>query len=231
MPTKHRYRIDQGRAFLKINLLKSDVTYSIQEIKYWANQNWENYKSVIDRWQCTSCNTKKGIPCICINPDVQWKFLKQYEALDVLLRFHRKEDYFKQELLDYCNIEHSEIDLKIWTAKNEQLGSDEYMGFIRTYLGDYFVDETNQPPLRIYGDSETVLKIKNKIRKNRKLQGEKVNLDFEVFVEYQDFKNTIKFVEVFTELFWVRGILPESLKRIDDEIDEYEKQKRDEQIE
>jgi hypothetical protein len=56
-------------------------------------------------------------------------------------------------------------------------------------------------------------------------------LDFEVFVEYQDFKNTIKFVEVFTELFWVRGILPESLKRIDEEIDEYEKQKRDEQIE
>lgn len=74
------------------------------------------------------------MPCICIEPDEQWKFLKLYEAIDVVLRFQRKEEYFKEVMIEYQNAKYSEINLKIWAAKNEKIGIKECESFSASYL-------------------------------------------------------------------------------------------------
>ena len=36
--------------------------------------------------------------------------------------------------------------------------------------------------------------------------------DLDIFVDRQDFKFTIEFLEIFNEIYWVQEILPESLE-------------------
>ena len=38
--------------------------------------------------------------------------------------------------------------------------------------------------------------------------------ELNIFIDRQDFRNTIDFLEIFNELYWVQEILPESIERI-----------------
>lgn len=37
--------------------------------------------------------------------------------------------------------------------------------------------------------------------------------ELEIYIDRQDFKNTIDFLEIFIELYWVQEILPENLNK------------------
>jgi len=82
-------------------------------------------------------------------------------------------------------------------VKNEDLGATKYVCFLLDYL-DY--DENgNDKPLKIHG-----YRLK----------------ESDIYVDQQYFKNTIEFLEVFNELFWVQKIYPESpiLKGIEEAV-------------
>lgn len=181
-------------------IFETDKVYNISELQIWFDENWHNYIWVADHWYCKKCPTRKSLPCICIEPDEQWKFLKLYEAIDELLRFHRKEAYFKNELIEYNEAKYSVINLKIWAAKNEKIGTEDCVSFASKYFEeDKHYKETRS--LRVYGSSELELLVVNKIREQVGRVGNKAKLDFEVFVQKQDFKYTIEFIKVFEDVF------------------------------
>ena len=128
-------------------------------------------------------------------PTDQEKFLDLYKALDIICEFHRNEKYFKQELTDYQKIKDSQSDLKKWIAKNECLGAEKYVCFLVDYL-DY---SENAEHLNIYIHSSKEL---------------------EIYVDRQDFRNTVEFLEIFNELYWVQEILPENMNKTKIEITE-----------
>ena len=126
-------------------------------------------------------------------PTDQDKFLDLYKALDIICEFHRNEKYFEKELTEYQKIKDSQSDIKNWIAKNEDLGAEKYVCFLVDYL-DY---SENAEHLSVYVHSSK---------------------DLEIYIDRQDFKNTIEFLEIFNELYWEKEILPESLERIRNEM-------------
>jgi len=126
-------------------------------------------------------------------PTDQDKFLDLYKALDTICEFHRNEKYFEQELTEYQKIKDSQSDLKSWIAKSEDLGAEKYVCFLVDYL-DY---SENAEHLSVYVHSSK---------------------DLEIYIDRQDFRNTIEFLEIFNELYWEKEILPESLERIRNEM-------------
>lgn len=126
-------------------------------------------------------------------PTDQDKFLDLYKALDTICEFHRNEKYFEKELTEYQKIKDSQSDLKNWIAKNEDLGAEKYVCFLVDYL-DY---SEKAEHLNIYVHTSKEL---------------------EIYIDRQDFRNTIEFLEIFNELYWEKGILPESLERIRNEM-------------
>ena len=128
-------------------------------------------------------------------PTDQDKFLDLYKALDTICEFHRNEKYFEQELTEYQKIKDSQSDLKSWIAKSEDLGAEKYVCFLVDYL-DY---SENAEHLNIYIHSSKEL---------------------EIYVDRQDFRNTVEFLEIFNELYWVQEILPENMNKTKIEITE-----------
>ena len=128
-------------------------------------------------------------------PTDQDKFLDLYNALDTICEFHRNEKYFEQELTEYQKIKDSQSELKNWIAKNEDLGAEKYVCFLVDYL-DY---SENAEHLNIYAHTSKEL---------------------EIYIDRQDFRNTIKFLEIFNELYWVQEILPENMNKTKIEITE-----------
>jgi len=126
-------------------------------------------------------------------PTDQEKFLDLYKALDTICEFHRNEKYFKQELTEYQKIQDSQSDLKNWIAKNEDLVAEKYVCFLVDYL-DY---SENAEHLNIYVHTSK---------------------EIEIYIDRQDFRNTIEFLEIFNELYWEKRILPESLERNRNEL-------------
>ena len=122
------------------------------------------------------------------------KFLDLYKELNIIYDLHRNEKYFEQELTEYHKIKSSQSDLKKWIAKNECLGAEKYGCFLVDYL-DY--KENDDEHLKIYVHSSK---------------------EIEIYIDRQDFKNTIDFLEIFNELYWVQEILPESMERIRKEM-------------
>ncbi len=204
---------------MKDNLSQS--VFSMSEINNWLNVNWTKYRDLIDEWQCAKCPTEKGLPCICAEPDEEWKFFKLYEALDELSKKHKKEKYFEQEMLEYYDIQFSEIDLKIWTSKNEKLGIDDYSGFEFDYLDYNCENDDSSKHLRV-ANYELYLMVTNVLRKQLGRNQPKLKPDFAVFVNRDDFKYILEFIDTFRELFWNREILPESIERINREMERTE---------
>lgn len=200
-----------------LNFNKKNV-FSILEINLWLNSNWSKYKDLIDEWKCPKCPTDKGLPCICVEPDDEWKFFKLYEALDELLKKHKKEKYFEQEMVEYYDIQYSEIDLKIWTAKNEKLGVEDYSNFEFDYL-DYECKNDGTKHLRV-ANSELYLMVTNVLRKQLGRNETKSKSDYEIYVNRNDFKYTLEFLEIFNDLFWSQEILSERLELINKEMEQ-----------
>jgi hypothetical protein len=204
--------------FLVPPFFETDEIYSILEIENWFNESWQKYNWIADWWRCKYCSfRRRKLPCICSEPDEQWQFLKLYEAIDAVLRMHRKEAYFKEELIEFYNCKDAIIDLKIWTAKNEKLGIVDCSRFIIKFLGSN-TENSKKDALRFFGNSPIELSTINHVRKELGRGGDKTKLDYEVFIYRKHFKYMLEFITVFEEVFWKQEILPESLERIAREL-------------
>lgn len=120
----------------------------------------------------------------CGLPTDEEAFLSLYEALNRILDIHANETYFEQEMVEYFKIIDSTSDIKAWIAKNEDLGAKEYVCFMLDYLD--------------YDENDRVDHLKIYIHNSKEL---------EIYIDRQDFGNTIDFLEIFNELYWVKEIL------------------------
>jgi len=175
------------------NLCPNLIT-SISKIEWWLLKYSEFYKETYEfvysqHLFATDDGSVIRLPPIG-KPTDEKKFLELFKALDTICELHRNEQYFEQELTEYQKIKNSQSELKNWVAKNEHLGADKYVCFLIDYL-DY--DENDQEEhLNIYVSS---LK------------------ELEIYIDRKDFKNTIDFLEIFNELYWVQENLPENLNK------------------
>ena len=78
-----------------------------------------------------------------------------------------------------------EVQVKQWIKSNEEVGADECFLFLIEHH-DY-----NANPVHL-------------VVKNVSLLG------YDVFVDRSDFKHLIEFMEIFSDLFWVKEVYPES---------------------
>lgn len=116
-------------------------------------------------------------------PNEDQIFLCIYEALDILSKFHRNEEYFQRELAKYKSISVADtLSLKNWIADHEKIGADDYACFLLDYLD--------------YSDTPEHLGIFFLYAK-----------DLEFYVNKGDFKYTLEFLEVFQNHYWDQDIL------------------------
>jgi hypothetical protein len=166
--------------------------FSINKIEWWLLKYSDFYKKTYEFVYSQHLFTTDDGSVIRLppieKPTYQEKFLDLYKALDTVSKFHRNEKYFEQELIEYQKIKASHSDLKNWIVKNENLGADKYVCFLVDYL-DY---SENAEHLNIY------------IHNSKEL---------EIYIDRQDFRNTIEFLEIFNELYWVQEILSENLNK------------------
>lgn len=171
----------------------------VKKLEWWLLKYSDLYKKTFDFVYSQHLFTTDNGSVIRLppfgEPTDQEKFLDLYQALDKICEFHRNEKYFKQELTEYEKIKDSQSDLKSWVAKNEVLGADKYVCFLVDYL-DY---SENAEYLSVYFHSSK---------------------DLEIYIDRQDFKNTIEFLEIFNELYWVQEILSEKINKTKIEITE-----------
>jgi len=117
-------------------------------------------------------------------------FLDLYESLDTISQFRINEKYFEQEMTTYHQIKKSKSDLKTWAAKNEDYGADKYVCFLLDYLD--------------YDEDEKVEHLNVFVRSSQEI---------DIFIDRQDFRHTIEFLEIFNDLYWIQEILQESLEK------------------
>lgn len=141
-------------------------------------------------------DSKERFPCSSKNND-EFIFLDIYESLDTISNLHRNEKYFEQEIIKYNKIQNDQTKLKSWILNNEKLGSNTYVCFLLDYL-DYDI-ESKVKHLNVFIPSLPKM---------------------EIYIEIQDFKNTLIFLEIFNDLYWIKEMIPESLEKI---INKYRK--------
>ncbi|MBK5193967.1 MAG: hypothetical protein JJE07_12325 [Flavobacteriaceae bacterium] len=171
------------------HLGRNDI-YSIVKIEWWLLKYSDIQKVTHDLVYSQHLFQEEDGTTIRLPPfgkkSEKEKFLDLYEALDSISQFHKNENYFEQQMVLYCQIKRAPSDLKKWVAKNEKLGADNYACFLLDYL-DYDEEE------KVEHLSVFVPSLK----------------EINIFVELQDFKHTINFLEIFNELYWVEEILKE----------------------
>jgi len=170
--------------------LSDSGVFRISKIKDWIFDYSELYKKTYDFVHSQHLfidqdgSTIRLPPC-GLPPDEEI-FLSLYEALNGILELHANEAYFEKEIVEYYKVKNSPSDTKPWIVKNEVLGAEQYVCFLIDHL-DY--DENgHEEHLNVYIHNSKELKI---------------------YIDRQDFKNTIAFLEVFNELYWVHEIFPE----------------------
>jgi hypothetical protein len=186
-------------SILDLKDLSASNIYQIPQIEWWLLKYSDFYKKTYDfvynqhLFKMDDGTTVRLPPFG--EPTEQERFLDLYKALDTISEFHRNEKYFKQELTEYQKNKDSQSDLKNWIAKNEDLGAEKYVCFLVDYL-DY---SENAEHLNIYVHSSKEL---------------------EIYIDRQDFKNTIEFIEIFNKLYWIQEILPENMNKTKTELTE-----------
>ncbi|MEC3906011.1 hypothetical protein VOI54_03220 [Tamlana sp. 2201CG12-4] len=167
--------------------LKKNGIYSISNIKHWILKYNGYHKSLSANWFCsnTGCRYKQTRQCHCSNKHEAYIFLELYKALSDFSKYHKREEYARCELNTYTEIKTNADLLKNWVRKNEPIGTKECFEFLLCHY-DYTLNPTH---LLVMGNSL---------------------LGYEVFVDSKDFKNLIAFMDIFSELFWVKRLYPES---------------------
>lgn len=164
----------------EINILTQTVPNSMNKIEWWLLKYSDQFieiENVKHSYELDAGFVVKRP--LFLEVTENQTFLGLFNALNNLSNFHRFENYFKEQMSDYKNIKSSQVGLKEWLSKNEELGSDKFVCFLIDYL-DYDLDDKVEH-LKVYVH-------------------EAINLD--VYVDRADFKNTIEFLEAFNELYW-----------------------------
>ena len=153
------------------------------KIEWWLLKHESNYSYVkaIENIKNTFEVDGKDVilPSLQNPPSEEERFICLFEALEKLSQLHKNENYFKQEMAIYISIKENTEKLKLWLVKNEVFGADKYVCFLVDYL-DY-LGNGEEYHLNVF------------LEKDR---------NFNLFVDREDFKHTVDFLETFNEHYW-----------------------------
>ena len=173
---------------------------SISQIDKWISENHINYKYCKEiNVNINSCFHDIGCACSMNSEEAKFSFL--YEELIKISETHKLESYAKEELKSYEVIKVNNIEIKNWLIKNEKIASEKLACFLIDYL-DYSENEKEIYHLLAYRNLEQKL---------------------EIFIQRNDFENLIEYKELFDELYYIKKLYPEGLKRIEEEINKLPK--------
>ncbi|WP_282136019.1 hypothetical protein [Seonamhaeicola maritimus] len=172
-----------SRYINELQSLSSDSIFSIAQIEWWLLKHEGDYhkaKHINDSKYLYEIEGRiVRLPDSFGNPTNEEKFIDVYKRLNDLTQLHRNESYFKQEMAIYHNLKDKPEKVKQWLEKNERFGADTYVTFLIDYL-DYDIN-----------DEEYHLKV---FFLN--------NEELDVYVNREDFKYTLEFLQKFNELYW-----------------------------
>ena len=176
--------------------LSDSSVFRMSKIKGWLITYSDLYKKTYDFVYSQHLYTDYDGSIIrlppCGIPSDEEIFLSLYESLNGIAELHENETYFEKEMVEYYKIKNSPSDIKTWIAKNQDLGAEQYVCFLIDHL-DY--DEN--------GHEEHLIVYIHNLK------------EAQIFIDRQDFKNTIAFLEFFNELYWIKEILSQKIiKRI-----------------
>ena len=184
-------------AVTELRDLRIDGLLDLHRIDWWLLKFYNSYKSIKkqikNQYLFDLKEEWERLPDEIGNKNIEDIFLDLYDRLNNLSDFHKYEEYFKNQLIKYKSISVDRAKLKKWVMKSEQIVANNFVLFLLDYL-DYNEDPIH---LKVYVPDFLL---------------------FEIYVDQEDFKSIVEFLEIFNELYWVQEIVPESMERIRNEM-------------
>ena len=166
-------RKEIDQALKNLKSLKKDEFMNIPKLTGWVLNYEELYQYCDKNRYKGSCYEGMTCPCISNNPENRFNFL--YPSLQEIIELHKYEDYFKQEMAVLENVRDDYPALMQWLKKNEKLGTEDFILFWIEWLEeDHSYVKPFIPEL------------------------EKHDIRFKA----EEWKNTIRFCEVFNDLYY-----------------------------
>jgi len=168
----------------ELDEIKVDGIYTMSIINTWLKKHNEFFEEV-DKISSELYLVDLGEEIIRLPPSIcggkgasiDEIFTDTYWRLNDMSILHKKETYFKEELLHYHKISNNKELLNKWLTKNKTIGEEEYVCFFLDFL-DYKEDAYHLIVFFLH------------------------NKNLEVFIDRADFKYTIEFMNIFNKLHW-----------------------------
>lgn len=113
----------------QINLLLNK-TLTISQVEEWLDSEKNIFKKAIQESNCNKWNkwledkSTHIYPCVCPTRVEDCIFIETYYELEKVLYLNKKEDYFKNLILEYKQLQNDKKTIKEWVKKLEDIGSN-----------------------------------------------------------------------------------------------------------
>jgi hypothetical protein len=192
-------------AYSELQNLGNGNKYSIAQINWWLLKYGDLHKNVSknNNQLCQVCleGLEENLPYDCIRkPEYCNKrpefslFLQFWDDLDKVTQLHKLETECKRAFDEYCNLICFEEELRNWVIKHYDIFSQTGV-----YFSEYL--EFNAK-----GDKSFHV-------------AEAPDLSFGITIREEDFKNSIKFYDIFFDLYYNKKLYPEKIKEWNDFFD------------
>lgn len=189
-------------SYLEIKKIGTNFIYSIDEVSWWLLKYGDLYKSVVDSQNllCDNCLKLKDenlpIDCLlkpdyCNKKDNYQAFIKFYDELDIVTELHKLEELCNMAFNEYLTLICIEEDLRNWVVKHYD---------IYYKIGGYFYNF-------LFFNSKDVKTLHI---------AEAPDKSFGVTIKEEDFKNSLRFYDVYYDLYENKKLYPEKIKEWDD---------------
>ncbi|CAM3399025.1 hypothetical protein FLLO111716_08275 [Flavobacterium longum] len=191
-----------NQAYSELQNLVNGHRYSIDQINWWLLKYGDLYKDVSknNNKLCQICleGSEENLPYDCIRkPDYCTKrpelglFINFWEELDKATQLHKLEKKCQRAFDEYCNLICLDEELRNWVVKHYHIFYQ-----IGAYFSAYMEFNTN-------GDKSFHVV-------------EAPDLSFGVTVREDDFNSSIKFYDVYHDLYYNQKLYPEKIKEWDE---------------
>lgn len=189
-------------AYTELTRLGNSFIYSIDEVSWWMLKYGDLYKSVVNSQNllCDNCLKLKDenlpIDCFlkpnyCNKKDDYQAFIKFYNELDIVTELHKLEELCNIAFDEYLTLASINDNLRDWVVKHYN---------IYYKLGGYFYSF-------LFFNSKDVKTLHI---------AEAPDKSFGVGIREEDFKNSLRFYDVYYDLYESKKLYPEKIKEWDD---------------
>ena len=179
-PHRNLYLWEIGEALEVFKGLEKDGFYNVPKITWWILKYEELYEYSHNHRHVGSCID--GMGCACCEDAPESRFSWLYSGLQEVVDLYQHEKYFKEEIVIFEQVKDDYPALMQWLKKNEKLGTEDFLLFWIEWLEEEY---TVKPFL--IGVKDPDLKFKT-----------------------EEWKNTIRFCEIFNEIYWTSDACPDS---------------------